>query len=66
MKIGKLKVGEQVVFNNLDDAQIYDVLSIDKYVIEVGYKLPNGEYVASSYSDCSLAQYPNKKQLANN
>jgi hypothetical protein len=63
MKQGKLKVGEQVVFNDLVDAQIFDVLAIDGYRIEVSYKMSDGEYVKSSFSDCSLAQYPSKKQL---
>lgn len=63
MKIGKLKVGKQIVFNDLDDTRIYDVLSIDKNIIEVSYKLKDGEYVKSQLADCSMAQYPNKKQL---
>ena len=66
MKIGKLKVGQQVVLNDLDDAQVYDVLSIEKNVIEIAYKLLANQYVASNYIDCSLLQYPNKNQLSNN
>jgi hypothetical protein len=64
MKLGKLKVGDKVVFNDLEDAQIFDVLSIDGHRIEVSYKMLDGEYVKSSWSDCSLASYPSKKQLA--
>jgi hypothetical protein len=64
MKVGKLKVGEQVVCNDLEDAQIFDVLSVDGHRVELSYKLLDGQYVKSSFTDCSLLQYPSKKQLA--
>ena len=64
MKIGKLNVGEQVVCNDLDDAKIFNVVSVDKHVVGLTYELADGTQTKVTTCDCSLLQYPNKRQLA--
>ncbi len=62
----KIKVGDQVVFNDLADAQVFDVVEVDGVSIGVTYDLGGDKGRArTQYTDKSLCRKSTKTQLAN-
>ena len=65
MKLAKITIGMSVVVNNLPDATIYQVGAIRGFLLDLTYKLGNGNSISGGTVDYTFVQLPTKTQIAN-
>jgi hypothetical protein len=65
MKVQDIQKGMKVVSNNLPDATVYTVESINKFKVELRFTTPSGQVVDAGVLDACFLQIPTDEQLAN-
>jgi len=65
MKVQDIQKGMKVVSNNLPDATVYTVESINKFKVELRFTTSSGQVVDAGVLDACFLQIPTDEQLAN-
>jgi len=65
MKPQELYKGIKVVANDLSDATVYTVQSINHFTVELVYTTPSGQEVKAGVLDACFLKLPTIQQLAN-
>ena len=65
MKPQEIYKGIKVVANDLPDATVYTVQSINHFTVELVYTTPSGQKVKAGVLDACFLKLPTIQQLAN-